>query len=133
MKRAVLALTILGLSFGAVPARALVNYDKGSRVVKGVQLLQDHDDPTAYYYLPQFPHLSMNKDSTYEFLCMKYVDQAGGTNGGLFHALVEFSLPEDLRADVERELQKQVAGAKLLGPVPLMQTSKDGEEGTGSF
>jgi len=58
MKRALLALTILSLSFGAVPARALVNYDKGSRVVKGVQLLQDHDDPTAYYYLPQFPHLS---------------------------------------------------------------------------
>jgi len=133
MKRALLALTILSLSFGAVPARALVNYDKGSRIVKGVQLLQDHDDPTAYYYLPQFPHLSMNKDSTYEFLCMKYVDQAGGTNGGLFHALVEFSLPEDLREDVERELQKQVAGAKLLGPVPLMQTAKDGEEGTGSF
>jgi hypothetical protein len=133
MKRVVLALTLVALSFAAVPARALVNYDKGSRVVMGVQLLQDSDDPSAYYYLPQFPHLAMNKDSTFEFLCLKYVDQAGGTNGGLFHALVEFTLPPKMLEDVERELQKKVGGAKIMGPVPLMQSVKDGEEGMGSF
>jgi hypothetical protein len=132
MKRAVLALLLLSL-FVPRPASALVNYDKGSRVVKGVQLLQDSEDPTLYYYLPQFPRLSMSKDSTFEFLCMKYVDQAGGTNGGLFHALVEFTLPPAVVEDLEKELQKKVGGGKIMGPVQLMQSVKDGEEGMGSF
>jgi len=133
MKRAVLALTVLSVSLTALPARALVNYDKGSRIVKGVQLLQDSQDPSAYYYIPQYPRLSMSRDSTFEFLCMKYVDQAGGTNGGLFHALVEFTLPPEMLAGLEKELQKSVSNGKILGPVQLMQTAKDGEEGTGSF
>lgn len=115
------------------PVSALVNYDKGSMVVNGVQLLQDADDPNAYYYLPQFPHLSMREDSTFEFLCMKYVNPNGGTNGGLFHALVEFTLPPDLLDKTQRELAQKLGGAKIMGPVPLMQSTKDGEEGTGSF
>lgn len=132
MKRVVLACLLLFLA--ARPASALVNYDKGSRVVLGIQLLQDSEDPTAYYYLPKFPRLAMNeKDSTFEFLCMKYVDQAGGTNGGLFHALVEFTLPPKDVERLEQELQKKVGGAKVMGPVPLMQSVKDGEEGMGSF
>ncbi|HEX7077919.1 MAG TPA: hypothetical protein VF363_05825 [Candidatus Eisenbacteria bacterium] len=132
MKRAVLVGWLLGAIL-PLQASALVNYDKGSMVVQGVQLLQDADDPSAYYYLPQFPHLAMKEDSTFEFLCMKYVDQAGGTNGGLFHALVEFTLPPDVLARVQKELATKMGGAKIMGPVPLMQSVKDGEEGTGSF
>ena len=132
MKRAALAV-LLCLAAAPRPAAALVNYDKGSRVIDGVQLLQDADDPSAYYYLPQFPRLAMKEDSTFEFLCVKYVDQAGGTNGGLFHALVEFTLPDAMVKQVEGHLQAKVAGAKVMGPVPLMQSVKDGEEGMGSF
>ncbi|HET7498338.1 MAG TPA: hypothetical protein VFM00_08560, partial [Candidatus Eisenbacteria bacterium] len=132
MKRAVLACLLCLLALSR-PASALVNYDKGSRVILGVQLLQDSDDPSLYYYLPQFPRLAMKEDSTFEFLCVKYVDQAGGTNGGLFHALVEFTLPDPVVKKVEAALREKVAGAKLMGPVPLMQSVKDGEEGTGSF
>ena len=132
MKRAVLACLLCLLALPR-PASALVNYDKGSRVILGVQLLQDSDDPSLYYYLPQFPRLAMKEDSTFEFLCVKYVDQAGGTNGGLFHALVEFTLPDPVVKKVEAALREKVAGAKLMGPVPLMQSVKDGEEGTGSF
>ncbi|MGE5178784.1 MAG: hypothetical protein ACM3PF_06820 [Bacteroidota bacterium] len=132
MKRAALAV-LLCLAAAPRPAAALVNYDKGSRVIDGVQLLQDADDPSEYYYLPQFPRLAMKEDSTFEFLCVKYVDQAGGTNGGLFHALVEFTLPDAMVKQVEGHLQAKVAGAKVMGPVPLMQSVKDGEEGMGSF
>lgn len=132
MKRAVLALFLCVMALPR-PASALVNYDKGSRVVNGVQLLQDSDDPNLYYYLPQFPRLAMKDDSTFEFLCIKYVDQAGGTNGGLFHALVEFTLPEPVVKKVEDKLKELAPGAKVMGPVPLMQSVKDGEEGTGSF
>src|SRR5512142_666644 len=99
------------------PVLALVNYDKGSMVVSGVQLLQDADDPNAYYYVPQFPHLSMRDDSTFEFLCMKYVNPNGGTSGGLFHALVEFTLPPDVLDKVQKELAQKVGGAKIMGAV----------------
>src|SRR5258706_9983697 len=128
MKRALLIVLLFGL-LGPRPGSALVNYDKGSRAVLGVQLLQDSEDPTAYYYLPQFPRLAMKGDSTFEFLCLKYEDQAGGTNGGLFHALVEFTLPDPVVKKVEAALKEKVAGAKVMGPVPLMQSIKDGEAG----
>lgn len=124
---AVLLLTV------AAPARAIVNYDQGSRVVLGVQLLQDSGDPTAYYYVPQYPRLAQREDGSYELLCLKYVDSQGGTSGGLLHALVEFTLPEAQLAKVEDELRKSAGNARIMGPVPLMQAAKDGVEGTGSF
>jgi hypothetical protein len=117
----------------APPAAALVKYDEGRRVIDGVQLLQDASDPTAYYYLPQFPRLSTKADGTLELLCLKYVDAVGGTHGGLFHALVEFSLPPEVVASLEKKLKEQVAGGRIVGPVPLMQSLESGEEGVGSF
>src|SRR5689334_5371268 len=78
-------------------SRALVNYDQGQRQIKGVQLLQDFNDPTAYYYVPQFPRLATKEDGTFEIVCLKFVDtKEDGASGGLFHALIEFSLPSEL-------------------------------------
>src|SRR6267143_5743713 len=130
IRRAALAVTVWLL---AGSAWALVRYDEGRRVIKGVQLLQDAGDPLVYFYVPQFPRLSTRADGTFELLCLKYVDPTGAASGGLFHALIEFSLPDDLRADLERELKKQVPGARLAGPVPLLQAVQNGEEGMGSF
>ena len=64
---------------------------------------------------------------------MKYVDAAGGTHGGLFHALVEFSLPPDIVEALDKKLKAQVPGGRIVGPVPLMQALESGEEGVGSF
>jgi hypothetical protein len=130
VKAAVWAVLATG---AAGPASALVNYDVGQRSIRGVQLLQDYNDPKAYYYLPQYPRLATRADGSLELLCLKYVDGAGGTGGGLLHALVEFSLPADVLADLEAELKKQVGGARIVGPVPLMQAVQDGEDGMGSF
>ena len=124
---------IAGFLLAALPAAALVNYDQGQRTIHGVQLLQDYNDPKAYYYVPQYPRLATKDDGSLEILCLKYVDSAGGTSGGLLHALVEFSLPADVVADLEVELKKQVAGARIVGPVPLTQAVQDGEDGMGSF
>lgn len=121
------------LALSAPPAAALVNYDQGARVVRGVQLLQDATDPTAYYYVPQYPRLATREDGSYELLCLKYVDAKGGTNGGLLHALIEFTMPEDQLEAVQAELRKTSGNARIVGPVQLMQSTKDGEEGTGSF
>ncbi len=70
-----------------------MNYDVGQRTIDGIQLLQDASDASAYYYLPQYPRLATKADGTFEFVCLKYVGGAAATNGGLFHALVEFTLP----------------------------------------
>ena len=85
------------------------------------------------YYIPQYPRLSAKPDGTLELLCLKYVDAAGGTNGGLFHALIEFSLPQETVDAIEKKLRTQVPGARIAGPVPLMQALENGEEGVGSF
>jgi hypothetical protein len=135
MKRTVTALVSLGLLLASAPGWAVVHYERGRRFIKGVQLLQDVGDSTAYFYVPQFPRLATRPDGSFEILCLKYVDAdpSGKASGGLFHALIEFTLPEDLQAELEKELKKQVPGARLVGPVPLLQAAKDGGEGTGSF
>jgi hypothetical protein len=127
------ALFLLSVSLLAAPTWALVRYDEGRRVIKGVQLLQDASDPKVYYYVPQYPRVATRPDGTLEILCLKYVGATGEASGGIFHALVEFSLPEQMLAEVERELKKQVSGARLAGPVPLMEAAKDGEEDAGTF
>jgi hypothetical protein len=123
----------LALALTASRGEALVNYDTGQRIIDGIQLLQDASDPTAYYYVPQFPRLSTREDGTFEFVCLKYVGGSAAANGGLFHALVEFTLPPDVVEAVEKKLKQQVANARIVGPVPLMQALDNGEDGVGSF
>ena len=122
----------LVLAMTATPD-ALVNYDSGQRIIDGVQLLQDASDPAAYYYIPQFPRLATKADGTFEFVCLKYVGGTAATNGGLFHALVEFTLPPDVVESLEKKLKQQVPNGRIVGPVPLMQALDNGEEGVGSF
>lgn len=133
MRRAICALAFVLGWLSSAPVAALVKYDEGRRIINGVQLLQDASDSTAYYYLPQFPRLSTKSDGTLELLCLKYVDAANGTHGGLFHALVEFTLPSDVLDELEKKLKTQVPGGRIVGPVPLMQVIENGEEGVGAF
>jgi hypothetical protein len=131
--RALLGIACAWLALGGC-AHALVLYDEGRRVVEGVQLLQDASDPKAFYYLPQFPRLSQRPDGDgFEFLALKYVGSGGVASGGLFHALVEFSLPPELEARVAETLRREVEGAVLRGPVPLLEAVESGNAGVGSF
>ncbi len=115
--------------------QAVVKYDEGTIQIDGIQFLQDMDDPKKYYYIPQYPRLSRKEDGTLEILCMKYVGQGGAeTNGGIFHALIEFSLPQKMIADLESKLKAKVGNsATIEGPVALQQAMKDGENGLASF
>jgi hypothetical protein len=118
MKRFISAIACLLL---AVHAGAIIKYDEGAVYISGVTLLQDRDNPKDYYYLPQHPRLATKEDGTLEFLCIKYVGEKADGNGGLFHALIEFSLPEAVLKTLTTELQKISPGARIAGPVPLMQ------------
>jgi hypothetical protein len=125
------AVSICGLGVVS-PLAALVHYDQGRREVLGVTLLQDTSDEKAYYYLPQYPHLAQRPDGTFELLCLKYVNGQGKASGGIFHALIAFSLPPEALDAVNRELAKQVPGARVVGAVPLLKATDD-EDGVGSF
>lgn len=131
MKRLLLACAlVLAL---AAPASALVRLDEGRRQILGIQLLQDANDPKSYFYVPSYPRLATNPDGSFQFLCIKYVDPKGKASSGLFHALVEFTLPPEFVTQLEKELQKQVPGARLAGPVQLVPSgAKEGED-PGSF
>ena len=120
---------------------ATVKYDEGrlQLIIKDeiqgdliLQLLQDSEDENAYYYLPQYPRLA-TKGEHFEFLCMKYVGGKEEDNGGLFHALVEFTLPPDILEKAEKELKKQSANGKIVGPVPMQQAIEDGQDGMARF
>ena len=128
-----IAVVCLFVSFNLL---AIPKYNEGMVMVKGVQFLQEREDPNLYYYLPQYPRLARKEDGSFEFLCMKYIGQGGtDTNGGIFHALVEFTLPGSLIESLEKDLQEKTGNAKarIAGPVPLQQTMKDGEAAPGSF
>ena len=113
---------------------AVPMYDEGSVLIKGVQLLRDKDDKNAYYYIPQYPRLSTKADKSYELLCMKYTGKNKESNGGVFHALIEFNLPDSFLKEIEVELKKKNRDGRIVGPVPMMEnTPKEGEEVEPSF
>ncbi|HYF70458.1 MAG TPA: hypothetical protein VD884_20115 [Ohtaekwangia sp.] len=120
---------VLSLTLTAIP-----KYDEGRLQLKGIQLLQDHEDANAYYYIPKYPRMATREDGTYEFMFMKYVGKGKGANGGLFHALIEFTLPNDEVNKLQDTLRIVLKNknAMIVGPVPLEQV-KDGEKGLGSF
>ena len=127
------------------PAFGLVRFDEGSRIIKGVQLLQVYNNPSEYCYLPTFPRLATKKqivtddtegaeaEPVFELLCIKYVGDDNIPSGGLFHALIEFTLPPEIVKDLEKELKKDVPNGRIVGPVPLLQTAEEGEDALGSF
>lgn len=116
--------TLLNLNANTAIA-ASVNYDAGVLSVKGVQLFQDAEDSSKYYYLPQYPRLASNEAGEFELLLLKYLGGPTDKNGGIFHALIEFSLPEDVKQEVVEELQNLKPGATLVGSLPLLEPNED--------
>lgn len=130
----ILILPIVIILFSLIRLGAIPMYDEGSMLIKGVQLLRDKDDKNAYYYIPQYPRLSTKADKSYELLCMKYTGKNKESNGGVFHALIEFNLPDNFLKEIEVELKKKNREARIVGPVPMMEnTPKEGEEVEPSF
>lgn len=109
--------------------QAAVNYDAGVLTLEGVQVLQDAEDPTAYYYLPQYPRVSRNANGDLQFLLLKQV--GGDAPGGIFHALIEFTLDEDVVDRVQAKLTEMRPGATLVGALPLLQPGA--EDAIGGF
>jgi len=133
MKKIVILCILAGVSLINGDLLAVVKYDEGRMMIDGIQLLQDNTNPLEYYYLPQYPKLARNEDGSFEFLCIKYVGENRESSGGLFHALIEYTLPDSLVKVIGNKLAQEKPGAVIVGPVPLMQAFNDGQEGVGSF
>jgi len=121
--RNVLHFAILLALLATAPLQAAVNYDAGVLTLEGVQVFQDADDPTAWYYLPQYPRVARNEQGDFQFLLLKQV--GGDAPGGIFHALIEFTLDESVVERVQAKLQEVRPGAKLVGALPLLQPGEN--------
>ena len=121
IKRLIIALLLINSLY----ANAQVKYDEGAVYISGVTLLQDRANAKDYYYLPTYPRLATKEDGTLEFLCIKYASDKPEGSGGLLHALIEFKMPDTTLERLTKELQKFAPGARIAGPVPLMQPKKD--------
>src|SRR5436853_538981 len=110
---------LLAIAVSTNASAQLVKYDEGAIYANGLTFLQDAKDSTRFYYLPKYPRLSIREDGGYEFVCIKYVGDKPENSGGLFHALIDFAIPDTLLKSCEVELGKIVPGAKVMGQVPL--------------
>ena len=112
-------------------ARLSSMLDSYAKTKKYSSLILRSGDPiqakdNEYYYLPCNLRLAKRpEDGVPEFLFLKYVteerEDQGGISGALMHFLMEWGLPEDLRAQCEANLGQRVPGAKVIGPVMLFQ------------
>lgn len=121
-------ITFLFVCFLPFPALCIVKYDEGRIQVNGVQLLQDSENPNAYYYIPPYPRISTLNNGDFEFFCIKYVGTRGlEDSGGLLHALVQFSLLSEELDSLQIALREIFPKAVIMGPVPMLE---DGPEGS---
>lgn len=121
---------ILGVLTNNLHAAA-INFDAGILSIQGVQVFEDANDSNKFYYLPQYPRLAQNDNGDFELLMLKYVGGKDGANGGIFHALIEFTLPEDTKAAVAQELKQIRPNAELVGALPLLEGGE--KDAYGSF
>ena len=115
-------LVFVFLLFGRM-SYATVKFDGNCFLIDGVLLLQDAEDTLAYYYAPKYPTLALKNDSTAEFLFMKYAGVDDQTSGGLFHALIEFTISDQDLAAVLKKLRKKIPKARLKGRLPFLPTN----------
>ena len=133
-RRCIVLATVVALAaLAARDARALVRYDTGRMTVEGVELFQDADDPTRYYYLPTAPSLALWESGAPQLLCVKFVDPQGNASGGLLHFLATLELPAEALADLEKALEKRLPGAKLAGALPLLEAKAEQGKESASF
>jgi hypothetical protein len=85
-----------------------------------------------YYYLPPANglRLSTRPNGVPEFLFVKYTteerEDAGGTQGGLFHFLMEWGLNADQLAELEQKLKAVDAEAVLMGAAEVDEAEEKG-------
>ncbi len=129
---AILATLLPAVVVAPLPAAAqVVDYDAGVITIDGVQIFQDAAEPLKFYYLPRYPKLAQTGAGEFEILLVKVVGASDANFGGIFHALIEFELPDEVRQTVAEKLEEMRPGAELAGALPLYEPAE--EDAYGSF
>lgn len=131
MKKFIVALVCMFGLIASGTTSAAVDYEAGILTLNGVQVFRDADNASQYYYLPQYPRVVVEESGEFRFLLMKQVGGQDENVGGIFHALIEFTLPEDVVNTVETKLQQLRPGAELMGALPLLQPGEN--DAVGAF
>jgi hypothetical protein len=134
----------------ASPAAAQqVLFDKPVRAGDLVMFRDVHDEK-AYYYAPTRPRLATDPNGLPQFSFFRWVENVRsgakdpeareGEGGGIIHALVTFGVSRDLLTAAERDLQRQMPGAKIAGPIvpksgvfTLVSSMKDPKDPNNKF
>ncbi len=126
MKTKKLTLIFLLLLLSIYGHSQQIVFDRGVRIGE-LTAFPDVSIPTNYYYLPDKIQLATQADGTLAFSFLRYVRNAENTSsgtisesndaGGIIHAVVNLSIPAEQIRSAERELQKKIPGAKLMGGV----------------
>ena len=64
---------------------------------------------------------AISKKGAFEFLCIKYVGEDISESGGLFHALVQFSLTQEQLEETKVLLKEDYPNAIIRGPVNIQE------------
>jgi hypothetical protein len=102
-------------------------FDRGVRAGQ-LTVFPEISNPNNYYYLLDKAAVATHADGKPMFSFIRYVRNTAGTGGaagisesneagGVLHVLVNLNVPEDMRKEAERSLQRVNEGAKILGPV----------------
>ena len=114
------------LAIGPPAAAQQVVFDKPVRAGDLVMFRDVHDEK-AYYYAPTRPRLASDANGLPQFSFFRWVENVRtgpkeaeareGEGGGIVHALVTFGVTKDQLTEATRDLERQVAGAKVAGPI----------------
>jgi hypothetical protein len=115
-----ITLSIL-LVLTAAPAFAQqIIWDKSVQA-GGLTLFRDIHDEKAYYYAPSRPRLGTDANGTPQFSFFRWVENKLGGNtaegGGIIHALVTFGVTKEMLTEADRDLKRQIPGARVAGPI----------------
>ena len=119
-------LSILLLAIASPAAAQQVLFDNPVRAGDLV-MFRAINDEKAYYYAPTRPRLATDANGLPQFSFFRWVENVRsgakepeareGDGGGIIHALVTFGVPKDALTAAERDLQRQMPGAKIAGPI----------------
>jgi hypothetical protein len=119
-------LSMLLLAIASPAGAQQVLFDNPVRAGDLVMFRDIHDEK-AYYYAPTRPRLATDANGLPQFSFFRWVENVRsgakeaeareGTGGGIVHALVTFGVSKDALTAAERDLQRQMPGAKIAGPI----------------
>lgn len=119
-------LLVLLLATASPAAAQQIVFDKPVRA-GDLTLFREVRNEKAYYYAPTKPHLATDANGQPQFSFFRWVenvrsgakdpDAREGEGGGIIHALVTFGVTKEELADAQRDLQRQIPGATIVGPI----------------